>query len=436
MSRRLIPVIRVAFFCMFAAGLAQAQTQPVEEIVAVVEDRPILLSEVEEQFYVLAQQYQVDPADTLAGKELRGEILDQLINNELLFLEGVAQGFDVSEEELDTQVARAVDENIRLLQGEDAFKRELSKEGLTLDMFRARLREAARREGVIQRYVQREIRPLINITDDDVQAFYQENRTELPTKPRAVRIQDLFIEVRPDSVIATRALEKARDVRRQITEGLDFAEAARLFSDDPTGANGGLLEDRIQRGMLTPELEAVAFALPRGVTSEPVRTGFGWNLVQVEDKDPNGQWVQVRMILFEISISRSDIAAAELRAKAAREKVAKGMDFTEAIRKYSEDPVTRQKDGNIGWVSMQNFLGEMRDAIENLAVGDISQPVPGDNGYHILKILEEEKEREFQYEEIIEELRGYTFQTQLDEQLAKRMDDLEGKYFIERRVSW
>lgn len=417
------------------AATAWGQTKPVEEIVAVVGDRPILRSEVEEQFEIVASQYELTPADTAEARELRQEILDQLVNNELLFLEGKAQGLEVSDEELEQSVKAAIEENTKSLGGEAAFQQELSRQGMTMDMFRARVRDLAEREGVTRRYVQRDIRPKIEVTPADVRAFYDEHKDELPPRARAVRIQDLFIEVKPDSFVAERAFRKALDVRKEIVQGMEFSEAAKLYSDDPTGDSGGLLPEPIQRGMLSPELEAIAFALPTGVVSEPIQTPYGYNLIQIEEKDPKGTWVRVRIILLGVATTRSDIAGAEVRAKAVRKRIQDGLDFTEAVRTYSEDALSRQKDGNIGWVSMQSFQGDLKYAVDTLQVGQISQPVAGDNGYHILRILEEEPERMFTYDEIEEDLRQYAFQARLEEELESVLKSLDGKYFIERRVT-
>lgn len=425
----------LSFLLLVGIGPAGAQVRPVEEIVAVVGDRPILRSEVEEQFAAAAAQFQLTPADTAESRQLREEILAQLVNNELLYLEGVAQGLDVTEEELDANVAQAVEENIAGFGSESAFQAELARQGMTLDMFRARVRDLARREGVTRRFVQRDVRPKVEVTDADVRAFYEEHKAELPPRARAVRVQDLFIEVRPDSFVATRALARARDVRQEIVGGLAFAEAARRYSDDPTGEDGGLLPEPIQRGMLSPELEAIAFALPAGVVSEPIQTAYGYNLIQVEEKDPAGTWVRIRIILLGVATTRSDIASAEARAREVKKKLTAGLDFTEAVRTYSEDPVTREKDGNIGWISMQNFAGELKAAIDTLRVGEISEPVPGDNGYHILRILEEEPERPFGFDEIQEDLRQYAFQARLEEELEAILQGLEGKYYIERRAT-
>ncbi|MCA9730187.1 MAG: peptidylprolyl isomerase, partial [Candidatus Eisenbacteria bacterium] len=394
-----------------------------------------LRSEVEEQFQVLAQQFQIAPGDTASSNQLHRDIVQRMVDDHLLYLEAKSQGIEAPTEEIEAQVQQALQDNKEAL-GEDGFREELKREGLTLEALESRWRDEATRQALAQRLVQRDVRPKVTVTEDGVRKFYEEHKSELPKRPRAVKIQDLFIQVRPDSAITKAALSRAREIRTKVQGGMSFADAATKLSDDPTSADRGGSLGRVRRGDLTPELEAIAFALPTGVVSEPIQTPYGYNLLQVDDKDPAGQWAEVRIILVEMKATRSDEAAAEERARAARAKIAGGMDFTEAVRKFSEDPPTRAKDGNLGWVAMQGFQGAVYDTVSKLAVGEVSQPTPGDNGYHIFRVLEEEPEREYQFDEIQDEIRQYYYQDELESHLRELLDQLKDKYYIERHDKW
>jgi peptidyl-prolyl cis-trans isomerase SurA len=303
-------------------------------------------------------------------------------------------------------------------------------------MLEARWREEATRRALAERLVQRDIRPKVTLSEDDVRKFFEEHQADLPQRPRAVKIQDLFIQVRPDTAVVKAALSRARDIRSQIQGGLSFAEAASKMSDDEvTAANGGLL-GRVRRGELSPELEAVAFALPTGVVSEPILNPFGFNLIQVEQKDPNGQWADVRIILVNVQPTRSDRAAAEARGRAARAKIAEGMDFTAAVRQFSEDPETRAKDGNLGWIPISSLQGEVFEAVSKMKAGEVSEPVADDTGYHVFRIVEEEPERAYLFDEVKDEIRQYAYQDALEGHLRELLDQLEGKYYIEHHASW
>jgi hypothetical protein len=77
------------------------------------------------------------------------------------------------------------------------------------------------------------------------------------------------------------ALERANVIRRKIEQGVDFAEVAKVESDDQsTGIRGGAL-GTIRRGQMMSPLEEVLFALPDRVISQPIHTPYGYHVVQV-----------------------------------------------------------------------------------------------------------------------------------------------------------
>lgn len=80
------------------------------------------------------------------------------------------------------------------------------------------------------------------------------------------------------------ALAKAQDIRKKLAAGGDFAAIAKSDSDDAgSGANGGDL-GTFKHGSMVPAFEQAAFALPVNQVSEPVKTQFGYHLIQVQEK--------------------------------------------------------------------------------------------------------------------------------------------------------
>lgn len=81
------------------------------------------------------------------------------------------------------------------------------------------------------------------------------------------------------------ALALATEIRQRILDGEDFADLAATYSDDPgSGANGGDL-GWASRGQYVPEFDETVFSLPIGETSEPVKTQFGYHIIQVLERD-------------------------------------------------------------------------------------------------------------------------------------------------------
>ncbi len=113
------------------------------------------------------------------------------------------------------------------------------------------------------------------ITDDEVAAYYQAHAAELAV-PETVTLRQI--------VVAT--LNEARDVRRRLARNpTAFEVIARTQSKGEEAGAGGYMGP-FQRGQLPPELEAAAFALPEGGTSEPVQTGLGYHVLRVESRQP------------------------------------------------------------------------------------------------------------------------------------------------------
>ncbi|MCX7978761.1 MAG: peptidyl-prolyl cis-trans isomerase [Bdellovibrionaceae bacterium] len=108
-------------------------------------------------------------------------------------------------------------------------------------------------------------------------------KSELEGKEE-VRARHILIKFNPaDPEAEAKTLEKARDLRRQAERG-DFAALAKSHSEDPGSKSKGGDLGYFSRGKMVPEFEAVAFSLKPGEVSEPVKTSFGWHIIQVLDR--------------------------------------------------------------------------------------------------------------------------------------------------------
>ncbi len=416
--------------------MAQSKGKVVEDIAAVVGDKPILKSEVEEQFQALSPQLQIDVADTAAANGLRRDILNRLVDDQVLVLEAKSQSIEVSEEEVRQQVQDAIQKNMEQLGSKQAFDDQLKKEGLTLPQLEQRYTDEARKQLLAQRLIQKDVRPKIALSEEDVQKFFQENRDRLPKKPRSLHVLDLFVMVRPDSVLDLRARDRAATARNAVLGGMAFEEAAKQNSDAPDAAEGGHL-GRFTKDDLDGDFERAAFTVPVGQVSEPVRSRYGWHVLKVIDRDPAGEWVQLDHILCEVTPTRSDINRTVGDVGKIRADIASGkLSFAEAARKYSDDEESRTKDGDLGWIPMSGFAGEVKNVVDTLKVGRVSQPVAADGGVHVFKLAGEEAEGSYAFDEIKDELRQMAGQQAMETSLREYLDTLRTKYFVEVRTAF
>ena len=126
-------------------------------------------------------------------------------------------------------------------------------------------------------------------SDTALEAYYDSHKGEYDSaKGRhiLVRFQGSRVPLKPDQKELTEqeAAAKAGQIRARIAKGEDFAAVAKAESDDTgSGAQGGDL-GTFTRGRMVPEFEQAAFALPVNELSQPVRTAFGYHIIQIQER--------------------------------------------------------------------------------------------------------------------------------------------------------
>jgi len=230
---------------------------------------------------------------------------------------------------------------------------------------------------------------------------------EFDTTEEAVKARYILIKPEPEVPLVKReadALKQITDARKRIVDdGEDFAEVAKEVSEDPGSApNGGDL-GCFGKGQMVPEFEEAAFSLEKGEVSQPIKTDFGYHLIQVYDTKPDEEQVCARHILIRVDRSPDQDAIDQADADALKEaeevkaRIEGGEDFATVAKEVSDDEATASNGGDLGWV----FKGKMGDAFDEVAFslepGQVGGPVKMDNGYAI--ILVEEKDPEHQVDE-------------------------------------
>lgn len=207
-------------------------------------------------------------------KRLRSEALDQLIDKELLWQEAQRRGIDVS----DTLVQRELESIRASFSSPEAYQRQLLESGFDEPAYLSYLR----REMVAGLMLNLLVQPL-TVSDEEVRQAY-EVRRESFRLPEQVSARHILLRVpaNADTAVEQALRERIADLREQLVNGADFAELARIYSEDPSAARGGEL-GYFSRGQMVPSFEQTAFALTPGVISPPVRSEFGWHLIRVDE---------------------------------------------------------------------------------------------------------------------------------------------------------
>ena len=265
------------------------------DIAVTVNGVEILESEIEKnikpQLEMIAKQSaQLPPkfAEQYA-KQLREQFIEQTIRR-ILLDEKVKQANIVITDE---QVMSTVEE-IAAGQREplslEEFKKKLEEYGQSFDNVKEDLRNGLARN----QFMEAKWAGKINVTEEDAQKYYQENTKQFET-PEQVSTSHILIKPEftdpnvdpnadPNEAKAV-ARTKTEDLLKQLKDGADFAELAKIHSTCPSAPQGGDL-GFLTRGQTTPAFENAAFELEIGQISEIVETEYGYHIIKVaEHKD-------------------------------------------------------------------------------------------------------------------------------------------------------
>lgn len=114
----------------------------------------------------------------------------------------------------------------------------------------------------------------VDITEEEVQKYYEDN-SQMFKGAETVSAKHILVDT----------LEQMQEIKAEITAGMSFEEAAQKYSKCPSAAQGGSLGS-FTKGRMVPEFEEAAFELEVHEISEPVKSQFGYHLIQVDDKTP------------------------------------------------------------------------------------------------------------------------------------------------------
>lgn len=395
----------------------------IDKVVAIVGDQPILKSDVEG---MIINQGMSNPDINIDDPELYDRVLKSMIDNKLLVLKAREDtNITVTDEEVDMRWDIFVQTEIKRY-GSRSRVEEVY--GSSLPRLKRDLRDLIEEQILAQKLRSVEFAN-INVTQKEVEKFYQEYKDSLSEVPPQIEIYHIVNNVEKNNKARIEALTEARIVRDSILNGGDFAEFAKRHSDDfQTAKDGGDL-GWFERGKLFPEFERAAFDLQVEEISLPVETPFGFHLIQLINKKENS--INTRHILFKIEQTENESQIAINELIAIKDSIESGTaTFEEMAKRYSDDKDTRGFGGLIGTKTLNEIPPSLQNRVSELEVGEISEPAPygGDptnpafhiiykkryinshvpslqDDYKYLENLAMEKKRSEKFREFIAELR-------------------------------
>jgi peptidyl-prolyl cis-trans isomerase SurA len=430
-----------------ATRRATTGRQELDRIAAVVNDDVVLQSDVDEQVFLFLQRNGAQP-DSATVDTLRRQVLDQMINEKLIVAEARKQGLSVSAAEVARQVDQAIADARQRVGGDAGFRDQLAKENLTEDKLREKYRTEIERQMLAQRLVQKQL-PAHEVTQPEAEAFFKQFPEKFPKFPAQVRLSVIQIPVTADSAADARGKAAAVAARKRIQGGEKFAKVAAEVSQDPGSAKAAGDLGYFARGTMDPAFEKAAFSQPLNSVGEPVRSQFGWHLIEVLDRDtvktaarvdsigPDGQPVleaHARHILIRVPVDNDDAERARHLAERVHTEAIRGTDFATLVRRYSKYEGQASEGGDVGFVPLSSLQENIRAGIDTLETGQISEPLANQIGFNIFKVTDRKPERPYSLDEIKKELPQAVEELKQRERYDAWVKTLRAKAHIEVRT--
>jgi len=429
-----LSVLGVYLAATLAPQVASAAREPVDRIIAVIEDEAIFSSDVDDVVRQILFQTRNSSPTQAQLQELRREALQNLINDALIVAQAARLEIEIPFQDIEKRVTEAVDENRNTLGGDEAFQAQLAREGFDEQSLRQLYRDQIRNRMLVEQVLQTEMqRDRREPSDDDLRTFYDEHRADIPLRPSVVHLQTILIGFASSTTASERARERVDDVYSRAVGGANFADLAKAESDDPSAPNGGDLGFINPEDLADEKLRDVAASLGIGDISDPVLTTYGWHILQVTERDPDNNTVRLRHILVKVDVGENDMEEVFATATAVHEQVVAGADFDSLADRYSSDP-NAGPGGDLGWLKLEDLPDFFQSILGGMLPGDISQVLREQTGFRIVKLLGKEEGRPYDYDEIRAELVRLWQQEQAASMYTEYVAGLREKFHVDMKV--
>jgi peptidyl-prolyl cis-trans isomerase SurA len=283
------PIVAIVLLCLSSACVSKTAAPPSPDVWAVVDGREIKRDAVEKA-YRRAAPTAVSSDDELVTAKL--SLLDELITQDILIARAKTLGLEPTAAEIDKAFA-----DRKSNMSEDAFQQLLRERGLTA----ADMKEGVRTELAAQKVIEHEVTSKVNVSDQDIRAFYDSHRAQFNLAETSYHIAQIVVTPVREPQVTNRtgddaktpeaADRKAQMLMEKLKSGTRFSELAMDYSEDPEsaprGGDLGLVPVSALNQVAAPLRDAVLKSTP-GTVSQ-VSAGGGHTLVLLIAKEPAGQ---------------------------------------------------------------------------------------------------------------------------------------------------
>jgi len=411
-----------------------AKSQVVNSIVAVVNDEVITKQEMDERLAVVEKRLKAQGTALPDRADLRKQLLERMIVDRAQLQLAKENGMRVDDVMLDRAMLRMAEQQKMSLQ---QFRNQIEREGTPYASFREEIRD----DIMMQRIREREVDSKILITESEVDNYLA---VEASTKvgKQELNLAHILIRIPENATADQIALRRnrAEEVLQKLRDGGDFAKLAVTYSDSAEALKGGDLGWREQDRLPQLFLDAVGKIKP-GQYTDIIRSPNGFHIVKLNGQRAANdvkqdaavvQQTHVRHILMKANqiISEADVLKKMQDMK--QQIVSKSATFEELAKANSTDG-SAAKGGDLGWIYPGDTVPEFEQAMNKLAINEVSDPVKSPFGYHLIQVLERKTEDQSNDRQRLA-ARNALRERKADEALQDWLRELRDRTYVEYRT--
>ena len=374
---------RIVLLALFVPMVVMAE--PLDSVVAVINDGVITSSEVNEQVEQLRQQMTAKGVQVPADDVLKKQVLQHLIDVNLQLQLAKQNHLTVDSTELNEAVNRIAESNHLTL---SELRQALEHQGMNWKDYRNNIRK----EILISHVQQKAINKEIVVSNQQIED-YLKTAIHRDNAQATYHLQNIVVPLsdEPTTNQVEAAKNKANLLLAKIKKGADFTQMAIAESSGEFALEGGDLGDRHLAEL--PEIFAKRVVLMKvGEVSEPIRTGNGYQLIKLvavggDNLRHEVSKTHVRHILLKQDASMTSEEALK-QANNLYQQLISGKDFAELAKHYSLDVGSAVNGGDLGWVVSGELVPQFEKAMNKLSLNEISKPVKSPFGWHLIQVLE------------------------------------------------
>ena len=371
---------------------SNSQAQIIDGVIAIVNDTPILRSQLDRAVAQASAQLQAQNKPVPPAQQLYPQVLDQLITKQIQLDIIKRQGLQAEENTVNAALTNLAQQNGVASLAELQQKLDAQRAG----SYQA-LRQKVSEDLAIQTLQQQQLASRIKISDQDVDNFLKSPESNALEKSQ-YRTLHIRVPFEADAAGKTSDKQKkqALTVATQIAKNLqaENANIEQIMTDAQTNYNaqiqGGDMGYHVAAELPT-ELSKNITALEVGQVTNPIATAEGYNVIKLVDKRGGQQKIIDQWHARHILISPSTALPADMAKQqidTIYEKLRQGEDFATLANTYSKDPGSASNGGDLGWVSEGDMVPSFEAMMKKTSVNDYSVPFQSQFGWHIVKVDE------------------------------------------------